>query len=78
MPFSRDSRVIKVLAGICCRVSSTIRSPTSRACLNLADTQKGMVAEPKGARPMASANTAMVLAVPYMEQVPQEAHIFWR
>ena len=60
------------------RVSSTIRSPTSRAIFALAAEALSMVVLPMGARPMASAKTPMVLAVPYMEQVPQEAHILLR
>ena len=47
-------------------VSVTMRSPTLRACLYLADEQKSMVVLSMGHRPMTSANTPMVLAVPYM------------
>ena len=35
-----------------------------------------MVVESMGQMPMASVKTPMVLAVPYMEQVPQERQIF--
>ena len=59
-------------------VSVTMRSPTSRACLYLADEQKSMVVLSMGQRPMTSVNTPMVLAVPYIEQVPQEKQIFSR
>ena len=59
-------------------VSVTMRSPTSRACLYLADEQKSMVVLSMGQRPITSANTPMVLAVPYIEQVPQEKQMFSR
>ena len=78
IPFSRDFLVRKARAVIFSRVRVTIRSPTSRACFTFWETQKGIVADPKGARPIASVKTAMVFAVPYMEQVPQDAQIFWR
>ena len=57
-------------------VSSTILSPTSLACLYFSAEQKIVVVDPIGASPMASVNTPIVFAVPYMEHVPHEKQMF--
>ena len=57
-------------------MSATIRSPTVRAMRIFAPEQYSMVVESMGQMPIASANTPMVLAVPYMAQVPQEKQMF--